>query len=786
MTRYEYDALNRQTMTIDGMNGQTAVTYDSAGNVSSVTDPLGHQTQYKYDARNRVTDVIDPLGGDTHYGYDLNDNVTLVVDPDNNQTHYTYDGRKRLVKEIDPLGNATTYVYDGADNLVSQTDGDGRQIQFTYDTLNQLTTETWVGGSEVIHYGYDADGNLTSASDSSSGLTFTYNARNAVRTADNAGTPNAPHVVLTYGYDPVGNETSLADTINGQADGTNMYQVNALNEVTQITQSGTNVQPKRVNLTYNEVGQLASVQRYSDLAGNQPVVQSTYTYDALNRLTGLTQRGGSATVDFENLQYDAASRVTQITNADGTSNYTYDNTDQLKSVQNSNPATPNESYSYDANGNRTASSQPGSHAQTTAGNRQQTDGKFNSQYDNDGNLISRTEIATGKVRSFQWDYRNRLTAVIDKDAAGNLVQRVDYTYDVLDRRISESVQQGSATPVLTDFVYDSSSVLLDFGATGSNPPVLKERYLNGPAVDQVFAQEDGTGKVQWLLADHEGSVRDLVDNTGTVVNHISYDSFGNILKQTNPSVTTRDLFTGREFDAATGLYDYRSRYYDPAVGRFLGEDGLGFGGGDANLYRYVLNDPAGFVDPGGTEAFPIPNNYVCFDYVCKNVDPNYDYQKARVGRGDVAQFLNGKGYNRIFAGDKSTEGRPALQPGDVVLFRQSPSLAYSHATIVEQCGNATGLLIGNAAHKRGVYSYPLDYYLNLTQGENNGLTTEEYIYERLQGNNPSELAFGYYEVFRRGGTAQPARHPAQDLVDSLQPFYVFATGKEPLPPLKVK
>ena len=52
-------------------------------------------------------------------------------------------------------------------------------------------------------------------------------------------------------------------------------------------------------------------------------------------------------------------------------------------------------------------------------------------------------------------------------------------------------------------------------------------------------------------------------------------------------------------DEETGLYYYRSRYYDPAVGRFINEDTIGFNGGDTNLYRYVSNSPLNYTDPFG-------------------------------------------------------------------------------------------------------------------------------------------------------------------------------------------
>jgi RHS repeat-associated protein len=64
----------------------------------------------------------------------------------------------------------------------------------------------------------------------------------------------------------------------------------------------------------------------------------------------------------------------------------------------------------------------------------------------------------------------------------------------------------------------------------------------------------------------------LADNVGTVRKRIVHGSLGEIVVQSNPDLQTRYLFTGREFDAETGLYHYRACYYDPATGRFLSVD----------------------------------------------------------------------------------------------------------------------------------------------------------------------------------------------------------------------
>jgi RHS repeat-associated protein len=120
--------------------------------------------------------------------------------------------------------------------------------------------------------------------------------------------------------------------------------------------------------------------------------------------------------------------------------------------------------------------------------------------------------------------------------------------------------------------------------------------LYGTQIDQVLADETAIGMV-WALTDRQGTVKDLIDNDGNIIEHLTYDSFG---KLSNASTTGfRYGYTGREQDSETGLDYYRARYYDSANGRFISEDPIGFDAGDTNIYRYVGNSPTNGTDPSG-------------------------------------------------------------------------------------------------------------------------------------------------------------------------------------------
>jgi RHS repeat-associated protein len=269
----------------------------------------------------------------------------------------------------------------------------------------------------------------------------------------------------------------------------------------------------------------------------------------------------------------------------------YDDTDQVVGVSGSN----SEVYSYDLNGNRINVGYV-----TGAGNRLMSDGVYNYLYDAEGNRTTRTKIADLSVDGYTWDYRNRLVSIVSKDAGGGVIKTVGYEYDVDDQRVKKTVTSTplSAGDGVENYYLDRNQIA--FVTDGGGGQMF--HYLYGLNVDSVMAQDSPAGMV-WGLADRLGTVDMLTDAGGVVVDQRRFDSFGQLLSQTNPSLKFRYGYTGRERDLESGLEYYRARYYDAANGRFISVDPAGFGAGDTNLYRYVGNSSTMYTDPSGLYSF---------------------------------------------------------------------------------------------------------------------------------------------------------------------------------------
>jgi hypothetical protein len=108
--------------------------------------------------------------------------------------------------------------------------------------------------------------------------------------------------------------------------------------------------------------------------------------------------------------------------------------------------------------------------------------------------------------------------VTDKTSANVQLKKVTYAYDPFDRRIAKEIDLpgGSTIDDAEYFVYDAEDIVLVYDETGS----VKNRYLHGPGIDEVLADEAFSAGVYddtyWTLPDHLGTVRDLVDRDANV------------------------------------------------------------------------------------------------------------------------------------------------------------------------------------------------------------------------------------------------------------------------------
>ncbi|MDY6857655.1 MAG: RHS repeat-associated core domain-containing protein, partial [Thermodesulfobacteriota bacterium] len=109
----------------------------------------------------------------------------------------------------------------------------------------------------------------------------------------------------------------------------------------------------------------------------------------------------------------------------------------------------------------------------------------------------------------------------------------------------------------------------------------------------------------YLTYDQVGSLRIVADASGNVIKKIDYDSFGNIINDSDLTFEIPFGFAGGLHDRDTGLVRFGYRDYDPGVGRWTAKDPILFAGGDTDLYGYCLNDPINLVDPLGLDSLTV-------------------------------------------------------------------------------------------------------------------------------------------------------------------------------------
>ncbi len=202
---------------------------------------------------------------------------------------------------------------------------------------------------------------------------------------------------------------------------------------------------------------------------------------------------------------------------------------------------------------------------------------------------------SGEVFAFGYDNRNRMVTVTDTATSGLQMQGT-YVYDALNQRIEKDVWTTGGTTTITRRAFDNGQIWAEMNSSNA----LQMRYLRSDVILELLARISSGGTAAWLLVDRMGSLRNVIDNTGKLIDTISYDGFGNF-SESNSANGGAYKYAGYRYDPETGLFlsEMSDRPYNSFIGRFTKEDDIGIAGGDPNLFRYCGNDAMNWIDPSG-------------------------------------------------------------------------------------------------------------------------------------------------------------------------------------------
>lgn len=584
---YSYNSFNDVTVYKDAKGNSTFYNYDSKGNLINKILPSLDTTTYQYNPNGTISRVSDAgVMTDLHYNtfgnldsikilgtsisasatFDQLSRISVIRNPNGRSDQIKYDPNDNILEkteDIQSLKIKRTYVYDPNDNLFQIKNARSTSTFLDYDfNTDDLIRERF--GAFTREWSYNTDGTVK-----------TYKNKNGN--------------VFNYQYYPAGNplESFL------QSDGfTNYSYDNQTKRLQQISLANSNYK-----YSYDAFGRIIEVfysspahtvkYEYDDNDQITKIIYPdgkfiAYVYDASNRLIQINSswRGMIKQYSYKN------TRLQQEVNGNGTkTNYIYDIAGRLISIFHQKPNGDTLAY-YAA-----ALDESGNHTQET---RRES---FNPSPD---------DLPLNPITTYQYDTINRLTAAngvsLKYDANGNLTNYGSnvFTYDVYDRLLNTPTDIFEYDPLQnrrrknnTRYVIDAingNDILMETDLTGNAKTLFI--YGNGLECRYDYASDS----LYYYHSDFRGSITNITNQSGIVANWYSYGTFGELLKQ-NERFVQPFKYVGKHgvvYDNDS-LYFMQARYYNPKIGRFMGEDPVW----STNLYSYTNNNSINYVDPSG-------------------------------------------------------------------------------------------------------------------------------------------------------------------------------------------
>ena len=622
----EYDVEGRLVRTVQG-DRETTFAYDAAGCLASVTDALGRSVDTVHDAVGRTTFSTLPDGSAVSNVYDRSESPISTTLP-HGETHafgWTPVGlpSSYTAPEAPDAGRRLDRAYDAAREQTALVKPDGTVVSNLYDSAGRLAAVVATRGEEEewSALSYDQAGRLEYVWSENGESVYEYDS--FLKMAEGSGgfwtdyeydddfrvSKTTYYCVRQDEFVPL-EETEVAYDDDGDVVRVGELSVDR-NPATGFVESTTlgGVSDARA---YNGYGEMSD---YSAAFGDADLYRMSVARDRLGRVVEREERV---------LAGDAV-----------TSRYAYDLRGRLVSVTTNGVVS--ETYAYDANGNRLG-------GEYDAQDRQRTFGDATYAYDLNGSMTNRNGVALA------WNLFGRLVSVGGVTYGRDERQRIRRK-DIAGVPAKEWTWSGSQLAMEYDCAADETSIFVYAGATAPAYMVRGESTYR-------------------IVADNQGSVRLVVDAaTGVVAQRLDYDSFGRVIRDTNPGFQPFG-FQGGLYDPDTGLVEFGCRWYDAQTGRWISKDPILLDGG-WNVYAFCGNDPVNRTDPSGQYSF-------------------WQWTSQVIGVvSGIAQTIGGWGLAVATGGLGATAGV-------VLVANGTAAAASSIGNIVQMCSFDNAKLMGNS------------------------------------------------------------------------------------------
>ena len=625
---------------------ENVITYTKYEGLSiSTTNPNGQVKTQIFDESGKVISSIDPAGKSVNYSYEANGNLSITTSYIDTTGIYvpinmSYDSLGRKIGMIDPDKGTWLYQYNALGELISQQNANLQTTSNYYDIRGRLYYREQPNVNSIWEFDQGANwGQLVNEYSvgeyQSRGL-----GQIKVNSFDAYHRPSAtvttihdaqlqPHSYVTsqtydefgrlfqsfdatgngvlYQYNIRGFQETIRDAANDEF-GQIYYQVLNTNARGQILHEKYYNQFETTKTYENSTGFLSTIISTNNL--NDEIQHLDFAFDSIGNLirrSDLTPVNNITPDDVwsETFKYDNQNRLLKefLNYANNPENsYSYDESGNLLTKVNS--ADGLSTYTYPQNATRP-------HGVTNVTNT--FTGKHNDYtYDNVGNVTFRdgTEdthfIYTSFDKPETMISTNGWLTEIAYNAGRNRYIRID----------ASGIEGHTITHYLGSVEYIYKGDL-----------TKAKRYIGNLVINiDNDTSNRSLWKFNYLLKDHIGSTHTIVDQTGDVVTHMSFNAWGarrqpaitgslilpiyndydlfqvwSVMGNTIESTTNRG-FTGHEHFDQIGIIHMNGRIYDPSIGRFLQADPIiqdPYDTQSLNRYSYVMNNPLSYTDPTG-------------------------------------------------------------------------------------------------------------------------------------------------------------------------------------------